>query len=59
MASIMKNIGEGFGRWYHKEFAQFLRYARGSTFEVAECVKDRCSAGLLDRERNVCSVEFM
>jgi four helix bundle protein len=45
LASILKNIGEGFGRWYHKEFAQFLRYARGSTFEVAECVRDGVARG--------------
>jgi four helix bundle protein len=45
LASIMKNISEGYGRWYHKEFAQFLRYARGSTFEVAECVKDGVARG--------------
>src|SRR5262249_35465968 len=45
LASILKNTGEGFGRWHHKEFAQFLRYARGSTFEVAECVKDGIARG--------------
>jgi four helix bundle protein len=40
MASTTKNISEGFGRWRHKEFAQFLRYSRGSVFEVADCIKD-------------------
>ena len=45
LSSIMKNISEGFGRWLHREFAQFLRYARGSTFEVAECVKDGVPRG--------------
>jgi four helix bundle protein len=43
LASATKNIGEGFGRWRHKEFAQFLRYSRGSVFEVAECIKDGVS----------------
>ena len=40
LGSMMRNIGEGFGRYYHKEFARYLSYSRGSMFEVAECLTD-------------------
>ena len=45
LGSSMRNIGEGFGRYHHKEFARFLSYARGSVFEVAECLTDGVSRG--------------
>jgi four helix bundle protein len=35
-----RNIAEGFGRFRHREFAQFLRYARGSLFEVSDALRD-------------------
>jgi four helix bundle protein len=40
LSSVTRNIGEGFGRYYHKEFARYLSYARGSICEVGECLKD-------------------
>ena len=42
---MTRNIAEGFGRYRHKEFAQFLSFARGSAFELADCLKDGVSRG--------------
>ncbi len=39
-SSISRNIAEGFGRYRHKEFAQFLTIARGSAFELADLLRD-------------------
>ena len=39
--SARKNISEGFGRYYPREFARFLRNATGSLHET----KDICSKG--------------
>ena len=39
-SSVTRNIAEGFGRYRHREFAQFLSVARGSVFEVADCLRD-------------------
>jgi four helix bundle protein len=39
-ASIPANIAEGFGRNTRPEFIRFLRYARGSAFEVREWLRD-------------------
>jgi four helix bundle protein len=39
-SSSTRNIAEGFGRFRHREFAQFLRYARGSLFEVSDALRD-------------------
>ena len=33
-ASAPRNIAEGFGRYYHREFARFARIAKGSEGEV-------------------------
>src|SRR5262245_20785761 len=41
--STTRNISEGFGRYRHKEFAQYVRYARGSFFEISDCLKDGVS----------------
>jgi four helix bundle protein len=38
--STTRNISEGFGRFRHKEFAQFLRYSRGSLFEITDVLRD-------------------
>ena len=40
LGSSTRNIGEGFGRYYHKEFARYMSYAIGSMHEVGECLKD-------------------
>jgi four helix bundle protein len=42
-SSITRNISEGFGRYRHKEFAQFLSIARGSVFELADHLRDGAS----------------
>jgi len=34
--SVPNNIAEGFGRYHHKEFAQFVRIALGSLQEVRD-----------------------
>jgi four helix bundle protein len=39
-SSVPRNVAEGFGRYRHKEFAQFLTIARGSLFEVADHLQD-------------------
>ena len=40
VSSITRNIAEGFGRYRHKEFANFATIARGSAFEVADHLRD-------------------
>ncbi len=39
-SSVTRNTAEGFGRYRHKEFAQFIVIARGSLFEVADHLRD-------------------
>ncbi len=39
-SSVARNIAEGFGRYRHREFAQFLSVARGSVFELADHLRD-------------------
>ena len=39
-SSVTRNIAEGFGRYRHKEFAQFLSIARGSVFEIIDHLRD-------------------
>ena len=43
--SICRNIAEGFGRYRHKEFAQFLSIARGSLFELSDHLRDGVHRG--------------
>ena len=43
--SACANIAEGFGRYYPKEFARFLRISKGSLGEV----KDRLRSAVLRR----------
>jgi four helix bundle protein len=40
VSSVTRNIAEGFGRYRHREFAQFLSVARGSLLETADCLRD-------------------
>jgi four helix bundle protein len=39
-SSITRNIAEGFGRYRHREFAQFLSIARRSLFELEDHLRD-------------------
>jgi four helix bundle protein len=39
-SSVTRNIAEGFGRYRHKEFANFLIIARGSVFELSDHLRD-------------------
>ncbi len=38
--SAPNNIAEGFGRYHHKEFAQFVRIALGSLQEVRDQMRE-------------------
>ena len=38
--SVPNNIAEGFGRYHHREFAQFVRIALGSLHEVRDQMRD-------------------
>ncbi len=48
--SAPRNIAEGFGRFKHKEFAQFVRVAKGSMAEVLEHFIDAVDNGYVDAE---------
>jgi len=39
-SSVTRNIAEGFGRYRHREFAQFASIARGSLFELRDLLRD-------------------
>lgn len=45
VSSVTRNLAEGFGRYRHREFAQFLSIARGSLFEVSETLRDGVARG--------------
>lgn len=42
-SSSTRNVAEGFGRYGHREFAQFLSIARGSVFELQDQLRDGVS----------------
>jgi four helix bundle protein len=42
-SSVTRNIAEGFGRYRPKEFANYLRIARASAFEIADILRDGVS----------------
>ncbi len=46
-ASAPRNIAEGFGRFKPKQFAQFVRIAKGSETEVLNILIEAQKAGLL------------
>lgn len=48
--SAPRNIAEGFGRYKHKEFAQFVRIAKGSEVEVLNHLIDACDQRLISRD---------
>ena len=45
--SATRNTSEGFGRYYHKEFARFLRIAAGSLHETKNHLHDGRDRGYL------------
>lgn len=45
-----RNIAEGFARFKHKEFAQFVRIAKGSEAEVLNHLIDACDQRLLTKD---------
>jgi four helix bundle protein len=45
-----RNIAEGFARFKHKEFAQFVRIAKGSAGEVLDHFIDAVDSGYLSKE---------
>ena len=47
--SPCRNIAEGFGRFQPRDFAQFLRIARGSLYELGELLRDARAAGWIDQ----------
>ena len=49
--SPCRNIAEGFGRYYPKEFAPFLRIAKGSLLETGEHLRDARGARWITAER--------
>ncbi len=48
--SAPRNIAEGFARYRHKEFAQFVRIAKGSMGEVLDAFIDAVDSGYLPAE---------
>ena len=46
-SSAPRNIAEGYGRKYHREFARFAIIARGSEREVLECCREGLARGYL------------
>jgi four helix bundle protein len=57
-SSIPRNIAEGFGRYRHGEFAQFLFIARGSLFELRDILRDGRSRRLLN-EKSVKEIDWL
>ena len=47
-ASAPRNIAEGFARFNHREFNQFLRIARGSLGELQDALIDARDRGYVD-----------
>lgn len=48
-----RNIAEGFARYRHKEFAQFVRIAKGSEAEVLNHLIDACDQSLISSDELV------
>jgi four helix bundle protein len=48
-ASAPRNIAEGFGRYYPKEFSQYLRIANGSLMETSNHLSDGVDRGYFQR----------
>ena len=48
--SVTNNLAEGFGRYHHREFAQFVRIALGSLQEVRDQMSDAFERGYISEE---------
>jgi four helix bundle protein len=48
--SVCRNISEGFYRYKHKEFANFISIAKGSLGETQDALQDALQSGLVSRE---------
>jgi four helix bundle protein len=46
--SAPRNIAEGFGRFQHKDFARFVRQAKGSEVEMLDHLQEAHDSGYLD-----------
>lgn len=49
--SVAANIAEGYGRYYRKDFARFLRIARGSLFELETHLAISEKLGFVDQSK--------
>jgi len=49
-SSACSNIAEGFGRFSHREFGQFLVIARGSLMETRNHLQDGADRGYISRQ---------
>jgi four helix bundle protein len=49
-SSVARNIAEGFGRYRHREFAQFLVIALGSLLEIIDHLHDGAARKHWDEE---------
>jgi four helix bundle protein len=47
-SSAPRNLAEGYGRKYHREFARFAIIARASEQEVLECLAEARERGYID-----------
>ncbi len=56
--SAPRNIAEGFGRYRHREFAQFVRIAKGSEMEVLNHLIDARDQGLISQDEFVVTEEL-
>jgi four helix bundle protein len=49
-SSVCANLAEGFGRYSHRDFARFVRQARGSLFETENFIGEARQRGHLTPE---------
>ncbi len=49
-SSAPRNLAEGYGRKYHREFARFAVIARASEVEVMECCREAHERGYLSAD---------
>jgi four helix bundle protein len=47
-SSVCRNVAEGFWRFRHREFAQFVNIAKGSLGELIDCTDEARQKGYID-----------